>query len=80
MLLDRLSTAFGPSGCESEVREIILDAVKDRVSEHQTDALGNLIVLKRGNGRSRGGPPLKVMVTAAPIMICGLIRRKQALL
>ena len=46
------------------MREIIWDAVKDCVSEHHTDALGNLIVLKRCNGRSHGGPPPKVMVTA----------------
>ncbi len=60
MLLEKLSQAFGVSGCEDEVREIITDAIKDHVDEVRVDSMGNLIALKRGTGESE----LKVMVAA----------------
>jgi len=59
LLLRQLSEAFGVSGQETAVRQIIVDAIKDMVHEYRVDALGNLIALKRGNGTSR-----KVMVAA----------------
>ena len=43
MLLEELSNAFGPSGNEDEVRRILARALKDKVDELSTDALGNLI-------------------------------------
>ncbi|WP_027340478.1 M42 family metallopeptidase [Halonatronum saccharophilum] len=49
MLLKRLSEAVGVSGCENEVRNIIREEIKDYVDEIRTDALGNLIVYKKGN-------------------------------
>lgn len=61
MLLEELSNAFGPSGCEDEVRRALARAVRDQVDELETDALGNLIAFKRGTG---SGPRLKVMVDA----------------
>jgi len=61
LLLEQLSNAFGPSGCEDEVRRILARAVHDKVDHLQTDALGNLIALKRGSGPE---PRLKVMVDA----------------
>lgn len=66
MLLERLCNAFGPSGCEGEVREIILEAVKEYADDYQEDALGNLLALRRGDGSglSGEGVPTKVMVTA----------------
>lgn len=59
MLLEQLSNAFGISGNEKEVRDLIKDAVKDRVDEMRVDNLGNLITLKKGK---KAGP--KVMIAA----------------
>jgi putative aminopeptidase FrvX len=61
LLLEELSNAFGPSGCEVEVRRILARALRDRVDDLQADALGNLIAFKRGTGPE---PRLKVMVDA----------------
>lgn len=61
MLLEELSNAFGPSGCEDEVRRVLARALRDKVDSLQTDALGNLIAFKRGTGPE---PRLKVMVDA----------------
>ncbi len=60
MLLQELSEAFGVSGCEDEVRQIIIEAIKDHVDEVRVDSIGNLIALKRGPGEAG----LKVMVAA----------------
>ncbi len=60
MGLKELSEAFGVSGCEDEVRGIIVEAIKDHVDEYRVDSMGNLIALKRGTGESE----LKVMVAA----------------
>jgi len=60
VILKELSEAFGVSGCEDEVREIIIQAIKDYVDEVRVDSLGSLIALKRGTGESE----LKVMVAA----------------
>jgi putative aminopeptidase FrvX len=61
LLLEELSNAFGPSGCEDEVRRTLARALREKVDELQTDALGNLIAFKRGTGAE---PRLKVMVDA----------------
>jgi putative aminopeptidase FrvX len=61
LLLEKLSNAFGPSGCEDEVRRTLARALHGKVDELQTDALGNLIAFKRGTG---SGPRLKVMLDA----------------
>jgi putative aminopeptidase FrvX len=61
LLLERLSNAFGPAGNEDEVRRILARALKDKVDELSTDALGNLIAFKRGRGAK---PRMKVMVDA----------------
>ena len=58
MLLKKLSEAFGPSGCEQEVRTILREELKDHISEWQRDALGNLIACKP----AAAGP--RVMVAA----------------
>ena len=60
MILKELSEAFGVSGGEDEVREIIIEAIKDHVDEYRVDSMGNLIALKKGTGESK----LKVMVAA----------------
>jgi putative aminopeptidase FrvX len=62
LLLKELSEAFGVSGNEEAVRQLILDAVKERIDEHRVDALGNLVALKRGKGKGR--TKRKVMMAA----------------
>jgi putative aminopeptidase FrvX len=59
-VLKELSEAFGVSGCEDEVRGVIIEAIRDYVDEYRVDSMGNLIALKRGTGESE----LKVMVAA----------------
>lgn len=49
-MLKKLTDAFGVSGYEKEVREVIKEEVKD-LGEVSIDKLGNLIVHKRGNGK-----------------------------
>lgn len=61
MLLEKLSNAFGPSGCEDEVRRLLARELRDKVDDLQTDAMGNLIAFKKGTGPE---PRLKVMVDA----------------
>lgn len=61
MLLERLSNAFGPAGCEDEVRRTLARELCNKVDDLQTDALGNLIAFKKGTGAD---PRLKVMVDA----------------
>jgi endoglucanase len=61
LLLERLSNAFGPAGCEDEVRRILARELRDKVDDLQTDALGNLIAFKKGTGPD---PRLRVMVDA----------------
>ncbi len=60
MLLKELSDAFGVSGHEDAVRQLILDTIEDWVDEHHVDALGNLIAFKKGTGDVRR----KVMIAA----------------
>ncbi|SHF23900.1 endoglucanase [Caldanaerobius fijiensis DSM 17918] len=55
-MLKKLTDAFGVSGYEKEVRDVIKDEVKDS-GEVFVDKLGNLIVHKKGNGK-------KVMLAA----------------
>ncbi len=62
MLLEKLSNARGVSGNEQEVRDIIIEVIKDRVDEYRIDTLGNLITLKRARGRSRAA--FRVMLAA----------------
>ncbi len=59
-LLKELSEAFGVSGNEAPVREVILNQVKDLADGYHVDALGNLIVWKKGTATQRR----KVMVSA----------------
>jgi len=54
LLLEELSNAFGPPGCEDEVRRVLARHLRNQVDELSTDALGNLIAFKRGTGPSHG--------------------------
>src|SRR5690554_6016361 len=48
-LIRTLTEAFGPSGYETEVTDLIKTLVEDYVDEIETDVLGNLIAVKRGS-------------------------------
>lgn len=47
-LLKRLCDAFGPSGMEDEVRDIIIEEIKDHCDNYRIDKVGNLIAFKKG--------------------------------
>ncbi|NIV38555.1 MAG: M42 family peptidase, partial [Anaerolineae bacterium] len=49
-LLKRLSEANGVSGYEHQVRQIVQEEFARLADEVRTDALGNVIALKRGAG------------------------------
>ena len=50
-LINKLTCAFGPSGNEKQVSELITSIIKGKVDDIRTDALGNLICVKKGNGK-----------------------------
>ncbi len=50
-LLSNICQVISPSGHEESIREFILNEVKDYADECTTDALGNLIVRKKGPGK-----------------------------
>jgi len=50
-LLKRLLETFGPSGNEEAIREVIREEIKGYADEIKVDALGNLIAVKKGNGK-----------------------------
>ncbi len=60
MLLKALTEAFGVSGQEQEVRDILSERVRPHCDEVETDSLGNLIALRRGSDKNCP----KVMLTA----------------
>jgi endoglucanase len=60
MLLEQLSNETGVSGDESRVRQIILDAIRDHVTDIKTDSIGNLTALKKGTGERS----MRVMIAA----------------
>jgi len=59
-LLERLSNACAVSGDEGEVRKIVLSEVRPYANEVKVDALGNVLVTKRGSG----GDSMRVMLAA----------------
>jgi len=50
-IINKLTQTFGPSGNEKKVADLIRDMLKDKVDEIKTDALGNLICIKKGSGK-----------------------------
>ena len=52
-LLEKLTQIIGVSGYETPVREAIEEEVRAYADEMYTDAIGNLIVLKKGNGTGK---------------------------
>lgn len=56
-LIKKLTEAYGPSGREEEIKNIIREMVEPLADEITEDSLGNLIVRKKGPGK-------KIMVAA----------------
>ena len=52
-LIKKLTEAYGPSGYEHSIRQIIRDEVRGYADEIRTNALGSLIALKRGSGKGK---------------------------
>lgn len=59
-LLEKLCNACAVSGDEGEVRKVVLEEVKPYVDEVKVDAMGNVLVIKKGSGKNR----LRVMLDA----------------
>ena len=59
-LLKKVLAPIGPSGREEPVAEAIRQEIAPYVDEMRTDAMGNLIAVKRGKGEK----PRKVMISA----------------
>ena len=58
-LIKKLTEAYGPSGNEEQIREIIRAEIGSLPDEVRVDALGNLIAIKRGTGKGK-----RVMLSA----------------
>lgn len=52
-LIKQLVEAYGPSGHEDQVRALIKKEIRGLADEIRTDTLGNLIALKKGNGKGK---------------------------
>lgn len=50
-LLKELTRAFGPSGRENNIKNVIIKHIEKYADEIETDALGNLIAHKKGTGK-----------------------------
>lgn len=50
-LMKKLSDCFSPSGREKNVRDIIINEIKDYADEINVDVLGNVIARKKGTGK-----------------------------
>ena len=61
-MLKRLTELDGVSGYEKNVREAIIEQIKDYADSYKTDAMGNLIVLKKA--KNGGDNVLNVILSA----------------
>ncbi|MEO1413476.1 MAG: M42 family peptidase, partial [Bacteroidota bacterium] len=52
-LLSRICKTPGTSGFEQRIRELVLQEVADLADEVRTDAMGNVIAIKRGESDQR---------------------------
>ncbi len=59
-LLEKLTNAVAVSGDEGEIRKIVRAEIEGIADEIKTDAMGNLLVTKRGKGKNR----LRIMLAA----------------
>jgi len=63
-LISKLVETFGPSGSEEQVRNVIRAEVESLADEIRVDALGNLIVLKRGANERQDGESKAIVLDA----------------
>ena len=64
-LIRELSLAFGPSGCEDAVRDIIIEQIKGDCDAYTVDKAGNLIGVIRGRGLDYDREnPRRIMLSA----------------
>lgn len=63
-LYQSLAAAFGPSGREDAVREVIAGIASDYIDEITTDVLGNLICRKNATRAVDAGTPRRLMFAA----------------
>ncbi|MHB8063540.1 MAG: M42 family peptidase, partial [Ruminiclostridium sp.] len=47
-ILKKVTQAFGVSGNEEEIRDVIISEIRKHVDEIKVDAMGNLIAIKKG--------------------------------
>ncbi|HAN21939.1 MAG: hypothetical protein A2Y15_06900 [Clostridiales bacterium GWF2_36_10] len=62
-MLDRLKNycnCISPSGCEDEIRELIINDIKDYTTSYEVDRMGNLIAFKKG----KKTPTKKILLSA----------------
>ena len=52
-LLENMLTAYGPSGREGRVADVVRAALEGHVDEMYTDVMGNLIAVKKGDGTGK---------------------------
>lgn len=52
--LSYLTSLFGASGSEGDVRQAVLNEIKEHCDRIETDRLGNIIAFKRGSMESPG--------------------------
>ena len=52
-VIQQLTEAFGPSGYETEVTDLIKEMVEAYADEVRTDVLGNVIAIKKGSQEGR---------------------------
>jgi len=61
-LIRNFTQAYGPAGHETQVCEVIRQAVAGYCDRTSTDALGNLIAFRAGTGEAGGGKRHRVML------------------
>ncbi|MEO0234544.1 MAG: M42 family peptidase [candidate division WOR-3 bacterium] len=52
MILKNLSEGFGPSGNENEIRDFIVETIKDYVDSLKIDKMGNIVAYKKGKNNN----------------------------
>jgi len=71
MILKALSEATGVSGNEKAVQAIVVDAIRDHVDEIEIDAMGSVLVTKRGTGAINLRVMLDAHIDEIGLMIVG---------
>ena len=71
MDLKRLTDAFGPSGCEREVRALIMKEARKVCEDVSLDRMGNVICRKRGRDRTKPRVALAAHMDEVGFIITG---------